>query len=136
MCVIFVLDWKLNYGCLVLLTDNSKASYFSTRHAWRIHGDSTTWLTKKLFDEPFDGKTVVVTHHGPSRSCEHKMFGHSDLSGAFYSDLPNLVERADIWICGHSHSNLNLTINSTRLISNQKGYPNEMVSDFQNDLIV
>lgn len=109
---------------------------FSTRHARRVHSDSVTWLKRKLYDESFDGKTVVVTHHGPSKCCEHKIFGHSDFSGAFYSDLPNLIKEADIWVCGHSHSNLDMIIGDTRLIANQKGYPNENVADFDEKLII
>ncbi|MCK5649377.1 MAG: hypothetical protein KAI22_10905 [Gammaproteobacteria bacterium] len=113
-----------------------KEDYCLTRHAWRVHTDSVSWLTRKLYDEFFAGKTLVVTHHGPSKLCEHKVFGHSDFSGAFYSDLPGLIEQADVWVCGHSHSNLDITINNTRLLTNQKGYPNENVADFNENLII
>lgn len=131
------LEYRLaDHRLITVDNDNNKNSYFSTRHAWRIHKDSTSWLTRKLFDNSFDGKTVIVTHHGPSNLCEHKIFGHSDFSGAFYSNLPNLIAQADIWISGHSHSNLDVITNETRLISNQKGYPNETITDFNKRLII
>jgi len=127
----------------LLLEHNHYADYvfepFTTRDAWTIHKNSTSWLTNKLFDEQFDGKTVVVTHHGPSIECKHKFYGHTELSGAFYSDLSNLIEKADLWIYGHTHSNLDIKIKNTRLISNQRGYPSEKntaLDDFNEDLIV
>lgn len=113
---------------------DGKVRYFSTRDAWRIHSDSVSWLTYKLFDISFDGKTIVITHHGPSLACEHVFFGHSDLSPAFYSNLTSLMAKSDLWIYGHTHSNLDIINNNTRLISNQKGYPNENVNNFNPDL--
>ena len=113
-----------------------QTDYFSTRDAWRIHTDSVSWLTTKLFDNVFDGKTIVVTHHGPSKLCQHKLFGHSDLSGAFYSELPHLIEQADVWIYGHTHSNLDIKIKNTRLFSNQRGYRHEGVNDFNEKFIL
>jgi predicted phosphodiesterase len=130
------LEYRLADHRLIKVINEGQGGYFSTRHAWCVHSDSVNWLTRKLYDESFDGKTVVVTHHGPSKHCEHKLFGHSDFSGAFYSDLPNLVEKTDMWVCGHSHSNLDRMIGNTRLIANQKGYPNENVSDFDEKLII
>ena len=113
---------------------NGQFGYFSTHHARQVHTDSVSWLTQKLFDESFDGKTVVVSHHGPSLACEHEFFGHTDFAPAFYSDLPNLMAKTDLWIYGHTHSNLDVYINNTRLISNQKGYPNERISGFNENL--
>ena len=115
---------------------NGQTGYFSTQQARRVHSDSVLWLTKKLFDEPFDGKTVVVTHHGPSLACEHAFFGHTDFAPAFYSDLPNLMAKTELWIYGHTHSNLDININNTRLISNQRGYPNENLNDFDKNLVI
>jgi len=80
-----------------------------------------------------------VTHHGPSILCKHKYYGHSELSGAFYSDLPNMIEKADLWVYGHTHSNLDIMIKNTRLISNQRGYPHEIntaLDNFNEDLVV
>lgn len=116
------------------LEKDGQTGYFSTRHAWRVHTDSVLWLTQKLFDETFDGKTVVVTHHGPSIACEHTFFGHTDFAPAFYSNLPNLMTKSDLWVYGHTHSNLDININNTRLISNQRGYPNENMNDFNLNL--
>jgi|GEM_PF-4960951 len=71
---------------------------FSTRHAYNIHTDTVSWLSNKLYDEQIDGKTIVVSHHEPSLVCEHNIFGHTDFASAFYSDLPYLMEKTDLWI--------------------------------------
>ncbi|RKZ99160.1 MAG: serine/threonine protein phosphatase [Gammaproteobacteria bacterium] len=115
----------------VIQVDNE---LFTTGHAFNLHKNSAAWLEEKLFNETFEGKTVVVTHHGPSKCCIHKKYGAGELAGAFYSDLPDLINEADVWIYGHTHSNLDISINKTRLISNQRGYPNEEILDFNQDL--
>lgn len=95
-----------------------------------LHTQSRKWLTEQL-NTPFDGKTVVVTHHGPSRLTQHKNFEFDEVSACFLTKLDNLVEQADLWIYGHSHSNLDTNIGQCRLVSNQKGYPGERTPDHQ-----
>ena len=130
-----MIKYRLADHHLIESTDgDGQTDYFSTNDALHIHTNTVSWLIRKLFDEPFDGKTVVVSHHGPSLACKHMIFGHSDFSGAFYSDLPDLMAKTDLWVYGHTHSNLDVDVNNTHLISNQKGYPNERVSGFDKNL--
>ena len=130
------LNYRIADHHLIRIRENDEERKFLTRDAWELHQDSTSWLTTKLFDEKFDGKTVAVTHHGPSLSCKHEFFGHTELSGAFYSSLDNLVKKADLWICGHTHSNVNTRIGKCRLLSNQKGYPNGICDGFDENLVI
>jgi predicted phosphodiesterase len=109
---------------------------FTPGHALGLHKNSVSWLREKLFNEAFEGKTLVITHHGPSKHCFHKKFGVGELAGGFYSDLPDLINNADIWIYGHTHSNLDIKIGKTRLVSNQLGNPNEEISDFNRSFII
>ena len=89
----------------------------------RWHGMERDWLLARL-DEPFEGKTVVVTHMAPSeRSIEEKYKG-DELSPAFASNLDSLVERADLWIHGHVHHVLNYRVGERgRVVCNPLGYP-------------
>lgn len=96
----------------------------------RIHASSKKWLNEQL-DMPFEGKTVVVTHHGPSRATQHAVFEFNEVSACFLTAMDDLVEKADLWIYGHSHSNLDTQIGKCRLVSNQKGYPRERVPRHQ-----
>jgi len=105
---------------------------FTPRHALKLHTKSVAWLKNKLNIKRDGIKTVVVTHHGPSKSCQHENFTEGPISAAFYSDLDELVSQADAWIFGHTHFNIDVMKNNCRLISNQPGYPHERVEHFLN----
>ena len=54
--------------------------------------------------KPFDGKTIVVTHHGPSMRSIAKRFSGDALSAAFASNCDDLLEMgANLWVHGHTH---------------------------------
>ena len=48
----------------------------------------------------------------------------SDLNTAFATELGDFIadSRIDIWIYGHSHTNIDTIISNTKIISNQMGY--------------
>lgn len=81
------------------------------------------FFTRELAS-PFDGKTVVVSHHCPLREAagdEHE--GH--ISAAYYNNWHGLVDRADVWIFGHTHKSIDTVFGNCRVISNPRGYPGE-----------
>ena len=110
---------------------------FTPLDARSIHARELSWLKQQL-NTPFEGKTVVVSHHGPHHCCQHPGFALSELTGAFYSDLSALIEQADIdvWVYGHTHSNLDVVVSGTRIVSNQAGYPGENVTGFNDVFMV
>ena len=87
------------------------------------HRQSRTFIDAELA-KPFAGRRVVVTHHGPLRETLPR--GHEDdiLSAAYVSDLRDVVERhqPELWIYGHTHESVDLTIGATHVVSNAKGY--------------
>lgn len=51
-----------------------------------------------------DGRRrVVVTHFGPHRESIAPRWRGVDISAYFINHLPELVERADLWLHGHTH---------------------------------
>ena len=96
-----------------------------------IHSKSREWLQQTL-EKPFSGKTVVITHHGPSPACQHPDFPVDEVSANFWSNLEPLVEKSDLWVFGHTHTSLDTQINGTRLVTNQRGYshPGGLVHGF------
>jgi len=117
------------------LISNEK-DYFTVEDSLQEHLKSRKWLEGKL-DEPFDGNTVVDTHHAPSLLCQHPQFPFSALSTGFLSDMAPLVVKANLWLFGHSHSNLDIQIGDCRLLANQAGYPHEEhVKPFISDLVI
>jgi len=68
---------------------------------------------------------VVITHHLPSyQLIADKYQKHPNIN--FYaSNLEYLVEKADIWCCGHSHSLKYATIGNCQCYLNPVGYSHE-----------
>ena len=89
--------------------------------------------------KPFNGKTVVVTHFAPHRQCVARQHEGSDVSPYFVTDLSWLMGkyRIDLWCYGHTHTNSDfVTKDGCRIVSNQKGYPNEGEQGFRPDLVI
>lgn len=109
---------------------------FSPQDALQLHLESKAFLTTAL-QQPFDGKTVVVTHHAPSLACAHPYFGFNKLAGAYISDCDALLKQADLWCYGHTHANVDFVIENCRVVSNQKGHIRERLPQaFRADLVV
>ena len=103
----------------------------------RLHAQSVAWLRGELARcDP--ARTIVVTHHAPSRLSEAPFHVNSPLTPAFASNLDWLVEpsRVPLWIHGHTHYNVDYKLGSTRVLTNQRGYPDESCKGFEPGLIV
>lgn len=82
------------------------------------------WLAQALA-QPFDGKTVVVTHHAPSlRSWSSGPGGWGD-PRMYCNALDHLVEQADLWVHGHVHTSLDYRVGRCRVICNPRGHADE-----------
>ena len=98
------------------------------RDAARLHRTSVAWLEAELAT-PFDGRTIVVTHFAPHRRCVAPQYAGDVLTPYFVSDLSSLMakHRIDLWCHGHTHTNTDFVAEGDcRVISNQRGYPNEI----------
>ncbi len=89
-----------------------------------LHLRAVDWLARKL-DEPFDGKTVVITHHAPHPGSLIPRHEGKLINAAYASDLTHLMGKAVLWIHGHTHHCVDYTINGTRIVTNPKGYGDE-----------
>lgn len=111
---------------------------FRPKDAALLHWASVKWLREKL-KEPFNGPTVVVTHHAPSRRSIPPRYAEDRTSAAYASDLEWLIleGRPDVWIHGHIHSSQDYRIGATRVLCNPRGYwPTELNPDFQEKLLI
>lgn len=121
-----------------LIRHDAVGERFAPEDALAVHEASRAWLQTKL-TEPFNGKTVVVTHHGSHPESVHPKYAGDPLNAAFASDLAPLVELADLWIHGHTHTSFDYRVGKCRVICNPCGYPlNRSVEDparleFEND---
>ncbi|PTT78420.1 metallophosphoesterase [Pelomonas sp. HMWF004] len=88
-----------------------------------MHWVDRDWLRREL-QAPFDGPTVVVTHHAPLAMSVGPLYIGDRLSPAFASDLPTeLFGVPTLWIHGHTHHSADYTQRRCRVLSNPRGYP-------------
>ena len=100
---------------------NGAQGLFTPADSIALHKKSLAWLKARL-DEPFDGKTVVVTHHLPSNKSVPERFMGTPLSACFVSHLDYLFGKMELWIHGHTHDCFDYEANGTRVVCNPKGY--------------
>jgi predicted phosphodiesterase len=101
-----------------------------------LHWQSRRWLEDQLA-RPHAGKTVVVSHHAPSLQSCPPSGRRSELAPAYASDLSEMM-RGDInlWMHGHTHHCADYSVEGTRVVSNQRGYPEEPTTGFDAELLV
>lgn len=87
----------------------------------RLHVKQREWLARKL-DEPFSGRTVVVTHMAPSRRSITQEHAKDLVSSAYSSNLDALVKKADVWIHGHTHTSFDYHVGKCHVVANPLGY--------------
>ena len=90
-----------------------------------LHRQSLDWLESELA-HPFDGQTVVVTHHAPTmKSWYSNADADRDMRRyAYCNQLDDLLKQYDIdlWIHGHIHSVSDYRMGGTRVVANPRGY--------------
>ena len=89
----------------------------------RMHDTCISFIRKSV-EESTAAHIVVVTHHLPTLQVVAPHHKGSVLNSAFASEYGDLIagSRIDAWIYGHSHTNIDAVIGSTRIICNQMGY--------------
>jgi len=89
----------------------------------RWHAKSRRMLEAELA-RPFEGKTAVITHHGPHRGSVHARWTGHPVNPAFVSDLEELILQYQpaLWAHGHVHNSFRYLVGSTPVIANPRGY--------------
>ena len=87
------------------------------------HMRDKEWLMQEI-DKPFDGFTVVMTHHSPVGFSLQEEYMNHPTSVCYASRLENklLDKKIDVVVWGHTHYSYDRTILNTRFVSNQVGY--------------
>lgn len=129
--------WHANRSMSDFRLIRYRGGLLSAETTREIHHGARRWLSDRLA-EPFDGRTVVVTHHLPHRRSIHPMFKDNPLNPAFASHMPDLVRTpVDLWIHGHTHCSTDYVTDGTRVLCNPRGYgPHELNPKFQSNLVV
>lgn len=126
---------------LYLVNDFRKIRYqkdlLSFRDYVLLHRQSRRWLISEL-EKPFDGKTVIVTHHAPTPWSWHE--SPSNIKRfAYCNDLKEIFHNFEIvaWFHGHTHVVSDYRCAGARILCNPRGYhPAQLVVDFDPGRIV
>lgn len=103
--------------------DEERQQVFTPLHAASLFVRHSAWLDDML-RKPFDGQTVVITHHAPSARSIEARFQGSLLNACFASDAERLLRggRAAAWVHGHMHHSVDYVLDGVRVVSNPRGY--------------
>lgn len=102
------------------------------------HQASRSYIDEEL-SKPFDGPTIVLTHHAPLAESFDPFFYGEITNAAFGSDLSDLIarRRPNVWVHGHIHKVRDYMADQTRIICNPRGYPREQnVSGFEPGFVI
>jgi hypothetical protein len=115
---------------------------FTVQAMKKLHKEQKATIEEYL-KMPHAGKTVVVTHHLPSRRLVSPRFfekdGSDGANGGFVGDCDNILaydHAPDLWIHGHTHDTIETELWKTRIICNPAGYRGEWATRFNEFMIV
>ncbi len=102
-----------------------------------LHAAGREWLEGEIAAGRGAG-AVIVTHHAPSLRSIPPEYRADPVAGAFASELDELVERsgAALWVHGHTHHCVDYVLGRTRIVANQRGYPDEGEAAFDPGLVL
>ena len=80
-----------------------------------------SWLAAALA-QPFDGRTVVVTHFAPSLQSADPRYGRAPGTAGFCNALDHLLPQATLWLHGHLHAPSRYTHQGCLVVANPLGY--------------
>jgi Icc-related predicted phosphoesterase len=105
---------------------------FATSDSLALHEHARAWLESELA-KPFDGKTIVVTHHAPLKQSLAEKYAEDWVSAGFVNDLPSLVRApVALWIHGHTHTAFDYMAEGTRVVCNPRGYIDRRTRQLEN----
>ncbi len=137
-------DYNIDHNIL----DNYNPEFFSPFVSYLLNKENTHWLEQQLAQD-FDGKTLVMTHHAPSRLAlsmgnylvnprgsafatfiDRKVAKHK--IGAYANSLERLGinYKIDGWVHGHFHEYMNYRLGSANVICNPTGTRNSETSGY------
>jgi hypothetical protein len=104
----------------------SENDFISADQMLEWHVRDREWMWNEL-QTPFDGKTILMTHHAPVSFAIEKRFKFDAISPCFASGLDSRIvySNPNVVIWGHTHHSMDVTHAGIRYVSNQMGYLRE-----------
>lgn len=94
-----------------------------------VHKAHLSWLNERMSHAPTEGfeRTIVITHHAPSRRALTQKRRQNYLGAAYASDLEDAIDWSsiDLWLYGHTHHYTTFDVGGTICQNVSLGYPRE-----------
>lgn len=122
----------------VLDEQRQETRYLEPMDMFRLNSMSRQFLEKEL-SAPFDGVTIVMTHHAPSMLSVPGERRGDLLTAAYASNMDELIERHQpaLWVHGHLHNSADYRIGKTRVVCNPRGYASDELNPrFDPELVI
>lgn len=112
------------------IREGGERKAFTPESALRRHIESVYYIREEL-RKPFDGKTIVMTHHAPCGHSIHKGYVGMDVNHCYASNLEELIWefQPDLWVHGHTHTSHSYEIGKTKIRCNPRGYVGEEINE-------
>ena len=106
-------------------------------HILNEYNKSKDFIQKTL-ETPFNGKTVVITHHAPSELSVDPRFRGSNDNYCYANRLENMIlaYQPALWIHGHIHCTNDYMLGDTRVMSNPRGYAGHSLNPAYNPNLI
>jgi predicted phosphodiesterase len=130
-------------ACGAALNDHRRINWrkepwlrFRPQEAAQLHHQSRAYIDSVLA-VPFDGATVVITHHAVHWNSVLPKYRNDLVTAAFVSDMSATIEacRPQLWVHGHVHNSSDYRVGKTRVVCNPHGYGDEN-PDFDGSFVV
>lgn len=126
----FMNDFQIiKHGDSIKVKTPYGGSYYTNRFTPEFAADvfyDTVDKLKNFLNEHSTDKVVVISHHGPSPLSIAKHYKHEGaINYGYMSDLTEFImdhPQIRVWCHGHMHDPVDYIINTTRVISNPRGY--------------
>lgn len=142
------LPWRLNSGRHMLADFGEirtrDRKLLTPQRMLEMHQETATYIGRQLA-QPFDGKTIVVTHHLPYPAATPAYYKNTDSNFMFASSerpfgyIMNSNNAPALWVCGHTHHPVDVIVGGTRIVCNPLGYqraPDERENGFDWNLVI
>lgn len=126
---IFALELGMN-DFRYIRTDSGR---FNVQQMMEEHDKAVTFIRENT--KPGD---IVITHHAPSFVSIDKKFYGSKINSGFATELSEIILdiKPKYWVHGHTHTNSDYMVGTTRVLSNPKGYGKENDGFIENGYVL
>lgn len=119
------------------IKDRAGSEKFHPVTMMQLYRESRLWLENQLITcDPRN--TIVVTHFPPCAEAQNALIAEDNYAAYFKANCGDLIRKYQpkYWIYGHNHWCDRIIIGATTLVSNQGGYPDENVGNYDKDRLI